>query len=166
MISVDEIVLPDACVTSCGQTAKMLNQDINFDNPILIYNNYRCKRNLHIDDLKQIDELLIQYNKLVLEIDVAGWFDHVFTLYNTNEGIYVVESYIHQKAPEKHRFDLDKLYQMLIDVSKYIGVGDRESTSTQRFDECAKIWYGFWNARHITGASGNLDYYTIQYYHP
>lgn len=176
MISVDDIVLPDTCITSCGLIAEMLNPD--FDNPICIYSRKPTNTHLQMEDLKRIDELLIQYNKVVLEIDIAGWFDHTFTLYNTNEGIYVVDSYVHQKTVQKRPFDLDKLYEMLIEVSKYIGVYEKDEiydfhlgrnviidgTSAQTFNECAKIWYNFWNAHDISGARGNLDYYIINCY--
>ncbi len=185
MISVDDIILPDTEDTSCGITTHLINQDINFDNRVSIFsavildNNVSKYKKLQMDDLKRIDELIIEHHKLVLEIDVAGHFDHTFTLYNTTNGIYIVDSYLYQKKLEKRPFDLNKLYQMLIDVDAYINKYEQcecidgitktkkyyNGTSIVTFNECAKIWNNFWDVTDISGASGNLDYYTIKCYH-
>lgn len=203
MLSVDNIVLPDIDDTRCGVTTKMLNPDIDMNKEIAIYKRYiyreedQGKRfpadgNFHdkyttdisenknpprIEDLKRITELLFKHGKVIVKIDIAGWFSHMFTLYNTVDGIYIAESYIFHKTIEKRPFDLDKLYEMLLKVSKYVGFYEKievsvmdgeiereklsDHTSDKTFDECAKIWYDFWGGYHVTGSRGNLDYYTI-----
>lgn len=175
MISIDDIILPDTDETSCGKTTRMLNPDIDTYENTVIYEKYTTEsKTLFLDDLKLIGQLLIKNNKIIVLIDVAGWFSHMFTLYNTKQGIYIAESYIWQKKIEKHKFDLDKLYEMLIQIPKYIGsyekCEDRDNrvngTSKQTFDECAKIWYDFWDAHHPTGSRGTLDYYKIECYIP
>lgn len=175
--NLDDIVsISDDGETSCGRTSEMINPDVDFAKPTLIYHDSFGPLNLDI--LNQIDILLSQDKKLVLEIDIAGWFNHMFTLYQTIEGIYIVDSYIFQRTLEKRPIKLDMLYAMLIETSTYVGLYEKrevfdcvtkrkviaDGTSNEIFDRCGRAWYEFWGTRHLTGSRGNLDYYIINCY--
>ena len=178
MISPDDILLPEITgsyyqQSKCGYTSDKLNPDIDLENSIGIYS-YDHIEGLKLESLKFIQELLNKHNKIVVTVDVSGCFDHAFTLFNTTEGVYIVDSYIWQKTLEKRPFDLDKFYSMLIDINQYIKLYSNSDkkyktfncTSEETFNACAKVWCDFWQVKNLSGVSGNLDYYNIDCYIP
>lgn len=185
MLSPQDIVLSeDVDQTNCGSITALINPDVDFSKPIRLYSKcvgYKDTSKpaaLHLDIFKKVEVLLAQKNKVVLEVDVAGWFDHMFTLYYTTEGVYVVDSYIWQHKLQVRPIDLPALFEMLIKVSEYVGLYSQcayydavtqckfweYGTSPETFDGCAAVWYDFWGTRHITGARGALDYMFINCY--
>lgn len=164
MISINDVVLPCTDKTSCYETAKMINPDIDFYQKILIHKqsaeNNKYSKTLQMDDLKQIKELLLQHNRLVIMIGMEPAFGHTFTLLNTIEGIYIVDSYIGQQTLEKRSFNLDKFLKMLISISKYV----ISEYTDENYNECTKIWYDFWDKLPIGGRK-DIRCFTIKYCH-
>lgn len=179
MITPEEIVLPETDDTRCGKIAERLNPDIDWSRPINFFSQPQDGP-LTVEQCQEIGKLLDTHNKIMIEVNVAGYFDHTFTLFNTTEGVYIADSYIYQRTVGKRPLDLKKLYEMLVSVSKCVGKYETcrvynhrskswkttECTSIETFGECEKVWHTFWGTKPIDGSQCRLNYYWIRVYKP
>lgn len=148
---------------SCGLTTELINGNYyKTHTNVEIYSLWPKGQLINDEHIKLLHNIIISHNKVIISIDIAGWFDHVFTLFQTDKGIFILDSYKYNYDMDMRQFDLDEFLDLLLIIGRYISSDDE---NYEKFDIVCELWITFWNVERITGSKGPLDYYIVDVYY-
>lgn len=88
--------------------------------------------------IKTLHKLLDKYGKLIIDVSLAGSDGHIFTLFKTDRGIVIIDSFVHHYSARISSFNLEYFVDL---INSMISNFDH---SVQNKLKVLVEWFHFW----------------------